>query len=82
MNALFLVDNPYRYNGSYLASATTSGYSSTLDNNTVLQQAQKSLDAKSKTVSNRFCSRAGPVSRPMDSRQTYHPRGGVYLGYN
>ena len=33
-----------------ISSTTTSGYSSTLDNNTVLQQAQKALEANQKKV--------------------------------
>ena len=44
-----MVDNTYRYNGSYLIYYNF-GYSSTLENNTVLQQAQKSLDANQKQL--------------------------------
>ena len=33
-----------------ISSTTTSGYSSTLENNTVLQQAQRSLDANQKQL--------------------------------
>ena len=64
---------------------SNSVFSSTSENNPVLQQAQKSLEENQKkltTVSPEPVPDVVPSARPMDSRRQYGRWGIFYLGYN